>query len=115
MLPDLVRYVLEPQNIASRLTEDIRYQACENTSLSALFEYIRNNLFSNPRVISMVDVTSKLLSTMSSAGINEVSDSTKKNLRRKLEMEFGDFTDILHRESSCVHYAKQSEKKSTGC
>ena len=38
----------------------------------------------------MVDITSKLVSTMSSAGINEVSDSTKKILRRKLEMEFGD-------------------------
>ena len=48
----------------------------------------------------MVDITSKLVSTMSSAGINEVSDSTKKNLRRKLEMEFGDsltfFTESRH-------------------
>ena len=109
MLPDLIRYVLDPQNIASRLTEEIRYQACENTS-RALFEYIRNNLFSNPRVISMVDITSKLLSTMSSAGINEVSDSTKKNLRRKLEMEFGD-SPTFFTESHCVYIMPDNLKK----
>ena len=36
----------------------------------------------------MLDITSKLVSIMSSSGIKKVSESTKKNLRRKLEMEF---------------------------
>ena len=64
--------------IQSGLTEeDTKYQTCENSSIISLFEYILNNSFSNPRVISMLDVTTKLVSIMSSSG-SKTSESTKK-------------------------------------
>ena len=64
--------------IQSGLTEeDTKYQTCEKSSPISLFEYIWNNLFSNPRVISMLHIISKLVSIMSSSG-SKASESTKK-------------------------------------
>ena len=64
--------------IQSGLTaEDTKYKTCENSSLISLIEYIRNNNFSNPMVISMLGMTSKLVSIMSSSG-SKACESTKK-------------------------------------
>jgi len=71
--------------------EDIQarqYEAAEKHSYSELFRYIRNELFPNPEVLPLRDLTSKLVTCMNSCGISQVKDSTKKHLRRKLEAEF---------------------------
>ena len=55
--PSCYRDYTRPEKLGklhSGLTEqDSKHQTCENSSLISLFEYIQNNLFSNPRVISM--------------------------------------------------------------
>ncbi len=58
----------------------------------------------------MVDITSKLVSIMTSSGISKVSDSTRKSLRQKLEVEFGNsltfFTENHH-----VCFTRQLKKR----
>ena len=99
--------------IQSGLTEeDTKYQTCENSSIISLFEYIRNNLFSNPRVTSMLDIISTLVSIKSSSG-SKASEST--NTEMKARDGVWKVTDIFYRESSCMHFTKQFEEGSAGC
>ncbi|KAK0133463.1 hypothetical protein N1851_031026 [Merluccius polli] len=51
--------------------------------------FIRVELFANPKVMFMTDLTSRLVASMNSKGIIQVKGSTKKHIRRKLEREFG--------------------------
>jgi hypothetical protein len=61
-----------------------------------LFDYIRNNIFPNPRIVSLVDITAQLVSAMNSGGVTEVSDSTKKNLRRNWKRNLENLSHFLH-------------------
>ncbi|KAG0718431.1 hypothetical protein GWK47_052437 [Chionoecetes opilio] len=70
--------------------EDI-YEAAVSQSYSELFHYIRMELFGTPKVLMMTDVTSRLVPSMKSFGVDQVPNSTKKHLRQRIEKEFGGF------------------------
>lgn len=71
----------------------LNYEAAEKHSYSELFLYVRNELFPNPEVLPMTDLTSRIVTCMHSLGISQVEDSTKKHVRRRLESEFA---GLLH-------------------
>ena len=73
----------------SKVGDDVQYEDVLNQSYSELFVFIRNDLFVNPRVTTMVELSDRLFASMNSFGVKEVKDSTKKHIRRKLESEFG--------------------------
>ncbi|KAG0698430.1 hypothetical protein GWK47_002980 [Chionoecetes opilio] len=71
--------------------EDI-YEAAVSQSYSELFHYIRMELSGTPKVLIMTDVTSRLVASMKSFGVDQVQDSTKKHLRqRRLRRSLVDF------------------------
>ena len=74
---------------------EAQYEVADMHSHDELFLYMRNELFLNPQIIPMTDLTSRLLSSMTSFGISHVKDSTKKHLRRKLEAEFAGSIHII--------------------
>ncbi|KAG0714107.1 hypothetical protein GWK47_001671 [Chionoecetes opilio] len=73
--------------------EDI-YEAAVSQSYSELFHYIRMELFGTPKVLMITDVTSRLVASMKSFGVDQVQDSTKKHLRQRIKKEFGGFLHI---------------------
>ena len=75
---------------------DIVYANALRQAEIELFSYIRNDLFVKPDVISMTDITSKLVNSLLAQGIEEVKLSTKKHLRRTLEQEFGETLQFLN-------------------
>jgi hypothetical protein len=71
------------------------YGEAEIKAYDMLFTYVRCDLFSNPRVIRMTDLTHKLTQYMQTLGFEDIKDHTKKHIRRKLESEFGDSLCII--------------------
>ncbi|XP_053399793.1 uncharacterized protein LOC123523028 [Mercenaria mercenaria] len=71
------------------------YSVKETDSYSLLFDYIRNDVFKNPRVVAMKSLTDTLVSSMISFGIKEVKPQTKKHVRRMIEGEFGSSIEIV--------------------
>uniref|UniRef100_UPI0035900444 uncharacterized protein n=1 Tax=Myxine glutinosa TaxID=7769 RepID=UPI0035900444 len=69
------------------------YQHAETYAFSILAMYIRDELFTSPKVVKLTDLTHVLATYMHSSGVAVLKESTKKHLRRKLEREFG---DMLH-------------------
>ena len=65
------------------------YATVESKAYEMIEKYIRD-LLENPKVIKLTNLTEKLVSQMKNLGIQEVKESTKKHLRRKLEATFGD-------------------------
>lgn len=76
--------------VASNEDDDAaaQYEAAVNQSCNELFRFIRMELFGNPQVMTMTNLTSRLVASMNSLGIVQVKESTTKHLRRKLESEF---------------------------
>lgn len=70
--------------------EDMHYQVCEISALESVYQSIRNDLFLNPRILCLTNITSKFITSMNSLGIHTVSQSSIKHFRRNLEMEFRD-------------------------
>eukprot|EP00058_Branchiostoma_floridae_P015562 XP_002601050.1 hypothetical protein BRAFLDRAFT_102388 [Branchiostoma floridae] len=64
------------------------YESALDTAYQELFQFIRNDLFSNPRVLRMTDLSSRLVESIKSLGIEQIKDSTKKHMWRSLESEF---------------------------
>ena len=60
-----------------------------------LFQYIRAEVMENQLVVSMTELPRKLESFYQSRGVDELSDSTKKHMRRKIAAEFGSALDIF--------------------
>ena len=58
-------------------------------SIALLYKYIRNYVFSKPRIIPLTDLTTKLASLLNDKSV-EVRESVKKILRHNIEVEFGD-------------------------
>ena len=89
----------EPADSCEAMDQDedseAQYEAAEQNAYDELFFYIRNELFLNPQVLPMTDLTSRLRSTMSNFGFSHVKDSTKKHLRRKLESELAGSIHII--------------------
>lgn len=74
---------------------EAQYDAAVQSSFDELFQFIRVELFANPKVMSMTDLTSRLTASMESKGIIHVKNATKKHIRRKLEHEFGGALHII--------------------
>ena len=74
--------------------EDI-YGETVSQAYSELFHYISEELFSNPEVMMMTDITSRLVDSMKTFGVEKVQDSTKKNIRKRIETEFGNSLHII--------------------
>ena len=66
------------------------YADVEDDVYQMLFANIRDDLFPNPRVLTMVELTANLVLYMKAHGVEEVQASTKKHIRRKLQGEFGE-------------------------
>uniref|UniRef100_H3B9B3 Uncharacterized protein n=1 Tax=Latimeria chalumnae TaxID=7897 RepID=H3B9B3_LATCH len=73
---------------------DLSYSNAEMTVYDMLFDHIRKTIFPEPHVVSMVELTEKLISFMNSLGVAAVKVHTK-HIRRKLEGEFGDSLQIF--------------------
>lgn len=97
------REYTRPQKVSSTVPEtetegDDNYKTIESKAFEKLFEYIRVDLLENPRLIKMVVLRDLLATFMQSIGATEITESTKKHFRRKLEAEFGNllqFEDLL--------------------
>jgi len=77
--------------------EDRTCADVEDDAYQMLFANIRDDLFPNPRVLTMVELTANLVLYMKAHGVEGVQASTKKHIRRKLQGEFEEslliFTD----------------------
>ena len=81
------------------VSDETNYCSIESQASDKLYEFIRLGLLENPRLVKKVDLREKLMIHMRSMGATEISQSTKKHFRRKLEEEFGDllqFEDLLN-------------------
>lgn len=76
-------------------SEDLKqlddYQEAEKKSLTQLYYSLRHEIFAYEPVSFFVDITAKMVSFMEKNGVpkNQVANSTKFHLRRKIEAEFG--------------------------
>jgi len=68
---------------------DNPYQKQERAAFNKVCEYIRTDVFSNPRIVALSDLTAKVVCFMESNGF-EVTEATKNHMRRNLYAEFGD-------------------------
>ena len=89
----------------------------EYDAFTDLFRYIRNDVLDAEAVITMVDLTKKLESFIQSRGIERLSESTKKHIRRKIEAEFGSTIEIFPDEKGKLlvmpgHLSKKEVVKS---
>jgi len=71
------------------------YQAIEKGAYRNLLEYIRTDVIPGKKVIPMNSLTSKLELFMLSGGVERMTDSTKKHIRRRLESELESSIDIF--------------------
>jgi hypothetical protein len=69
---------------------DAEYEAAEKQSYNDHFSYIREELFVNPDVVPLINLTARLVVL----GVETVKTSPKKHIRRKLEAEFGEALQI---------------------
>lgn len=69
---------------------ELKYDDAVQIAKQDLFSFIRKELFVHPDVITLVYLTKHLSDKLTALGFNEILPSTKKNLRRNLETEFGD-------------------------
>ena len=70
-------------------------QRIERKAYEDLFRYIRTDIISNKKIVSITSLTMKLESFMHSGGVEHLHDTTKKHIRRKLESELGESVDIF--------------------
>ena len=80
---------------SSQSMDSSEYAKIESEAYSALFEFLRSDLFSNPRTMPMYVLTDHLTKTMEVMGAQGIKDSTKKHIKRKLMTEFGTCIEII--------------------
>ena len=83
------------QGDADEEEEEDEYDVAVRNSYRELFQFIRMELFLDPKVMMMTEVASILLASLESFGVDRVQDSTKKHIRRTLEQEFGESLHII--------------------
>ena len=76
-------------------TDDLQYEIIERKAFTNLFEYIRSDIILNKKIVSVTSLTAKLESFMLSDGGTQMTDSTRKHIRRKLESELNDSVQIF--------------------
>ena len=64
-------------------------------SYNEVFLFIRNEIFSNPQVIAMADLTFKLVTSIKYLVIEQMKDSLKEHLCQRLGSEFGKALEYL--------------------
>lgn len=67
----------------------------EYDAFSDLFHFIRTDVLDSQVVITVIKLTKKLESFLQTRGPEKLRESTTKDLRRKLESEFGSTLDIF--------------------
>lgn len=84
-------YYTQPRNKSATVEDgDRTYVDVEDDAYQMLFANIRDDLFPNSRVLTMVELTANLVLYMKAHDVEEVQASTKKHIRRKLQGEFGE-------------------------
>ena len=78
--------------------ESTDYECVEKCAYEQLYLYIRSELIPKALIANMTELTAKLIMLMKSFGINEVKESVKKHIRRKLENEFGDTLHFIQND-----------------
>ena len=78
--------------------ESTDYECVEKCAYEQLYLYIRSELIPKALIATMTELTAKLILLMKSFGINEVKESVKKHIRRKLENEFGDTLHFIQND-----------------
>ena len=76
--------------------EEFGYEDALQIAQEELFSFIRNDLFTNPDVVPLTELSTKLVTNMHELGVTKVNDSTKKNLRRTLNTEFKETLKFLN-------------------
>ena len=71
------------------------YQVIEQHAYAKFFDYIRTDTFPNKKIVLIVSLTTNLESFMLASGIEQLHDSTRKNIFRKLESELGGSVQIF--------------------
>jgi len=66
------------------------YKTAETKALQMLYQFVRISVFSNPRLVPLVELTSKITAYIRDEGIEDIRQSTKSHVRRNLESEIGD-------------------------
>ena len=74
---------------------ETEYQKEERAVCNRLLAFVMNNLFAEPKVITLMDLRDKLLQHMAGEGMTDVQASTTKHIKRKLENKFGDALHIF--------------------
>ena len=85
-----------PTERSSQDIESSAYSKIESDAYSDLFEFLRSDLFSKPRAMPMSSITDHLLKSMNSLSVQDITDSTKKHIKRKLINEFGSSIEIIN-------------------
>ena len=80
----------------SQHDEDFGYEDALQIAQEELFSFIKNYLFTNPDVVPLTELSTKLVTKMHELGVTKVNDSTKKNLRRTLNTEFKETLKFLN-------------------
>ena len=71
------------------------YSTVEKQAYEHMFDFIRNELFTEPKVVPMTYLSKKVSDCMKSLGVTELKDSTMKHIRRNLACEFKDMLHIF--------------------
>lgn len=78
-------YYTQPRNKSATVEDgDRTYADVEDDAYQMLFANIRDDLFPNPRILTVVELTANLVLYMKAHGVEEVQASTKKHVRRTL-------------------------------
>ena len=89
-------YYSQPSNKSGTVEDgDQTYADVEDGAYQMLFANIRDDLFPNPRVLTMVELTASLVLYMKAHGVEKVQVTTKKHIRCKLQGEFGESLQIF--------------------
>lgn len=69
-------------------TEDKEYSAIESEAYQKLFDYIRSKVLDNPHPVRFKEISEQLTAFMEELSASEIKESTKTQLRGKVEVEF---------------------------
>ena len=84
-------YYSQASNMSATMEGGDRTNAnVEDDAYQMLFANIRDDLFPNPSVLTMVELTASLVLYMKAHGVEEVQASTKKHIQRKLQEQLGE-------------------------
>ena len=85
----------DKSNKQNEIDESELYQEIEREAYTNLFAYIRTDIIPNKKVVEVTCLTSKLESFMLSSGVERMTNSTRKHIRRRLESELESSIDIF--------------------